>query len=212
MSIFVAAISGAQNTGKSTIVRTLIERYPDLFWTPERTYRDVVKEKGLVINQQGSFESQKLIMEFLTDQLFDVSKIKSKIVLLDRSILDCHVYSKFLFYNKKITLDEFKQLESMYNQVSYFLGDITTIFIRYNPSINVVEDKLRDTDVDYIKVIDYIFEEEFRKTQPLIQQEIDNFYSTVNSRIDVIVNIILRSKIRNFLGYEKARVFYKEEI
>jgi deoxyadenosine/deoxycytidine kinase len=210
MNNFVVAISGAQNTGKSTIVKTLIERYPDLFWTPERTYRDVVRERGLVINQQGSFESQKLIMEFLIDQLFDVSKVKSKIVLLDRSILDCHVYSKYLFYNKKITLDEFKQLESSYNQVSYYLADITNIFIRYNPNINLVEDKLRDTDIDYIKVIDYIFEEEFGKFQT--EQEIDNFYSTIESRIIVIVNVILYSKIRNLIGYENAKVFYNEEV
>lgn len=210
MSNFVVAISGAQNTGKSTIVKTLIERYPDIFWTPERTYRDIIKERGLVINQQGSFESQKLIMEFLIDQLFDVCKITSKIVLLDRSILDCHVYSKYLFYNKKITLDEFNQLDHLYKQVNYILWDITSIFIRFNPNIKVVDDKLRDTDLDYIKVIDYIFKEEYTKTQSEI--EIDNFYITIDDRINVIVNTILSPKIRLLLGAEKSKVFYKEEI
>ena len=184
---FIVSVSGAQNTGKSTIVKTLVETYPDIFWTPERTYRDMIKEKGLIINQQGSFESQKSIMEFLIDQLFDVRKVTNKIVILDRSILDCHIYSKFLFINKKITLEEFKQLDDLYKGTNWILGEITNIFVRYNPDIPIINDTLRDTDVNYIKIIDYMFEEEFEKIKCEI--EINHHYSK-SSRIKIIMNYL----------------------
>ena len=83
-------------------------------------------------------------------------------------------------------------IRDRYKGTNWILGEITNIFVRYNPNIPIVNDTLRDTDVNYIKVIDYMFEEEFSKTS--MQFNID-FYLTKEERIDWILKVVLKEQI-----------------
>ena len=62
------AVTGPQNTGKTTFVKDFLETFP-LYTTTDKTYRDTVKEKGLKINQETSEETQKHILDFLYKQI-----------------------------------------------------------------------------------------------------------------------------------------------
>lgn len=211
---FIVSISGAQNTGKSTIVKDLLVKYPDLFYVPKGSYRDVIKEKGLVINQEGSFESQLAIMDYLVNQLEEVQKIENKIVILDRSVLDCYVYSKYLFYNKKITLEQFLELENKYIfTCSSYLDQV--ILVSFNKNIDLVNDKLRDINLEYINIINYIFAEEAYNI-PMESHKESVFVEELgmldrNQRIRHIVENILRVPIQDIFG-EVSKIYLREEI
>ena len=116
----IISVSGPQNSGKSTLVADILKlSVSESIITPEITYRDIIRRKQLTINQRGSFESQKEIMDFMVEQLeeyYSEKKYNNKIIILDRSILDCFVYSKFLYYNKKMTSGEFQYFEDLYLQ------------------------------------------------------------------------------------------------
>ncbi len=62
------AVIGPQNTGKSTFVQDFLKEFSH-YKTTERTYRNVIEEKGLDVNQLSGLESQKEIREFIFEQM-----------------------------------------------------------------------------------------------------------------------------------------------
>ena len=54
------ATTGAQAVGKSTFVKDFLRNWPN-YTTPKKTYRDLVKKKGLKINKEGTKDSQMAI-------------------------------------------------------------------------------------------------------------------------------------------------------
>ncbi len=60
-------IIGTQCIGKSTLVEDMMLQWPQLS-KPEKTYRDLIKEKNLPINKDGTKESQGLIIDFLVEE------------------------------------------------------------------------------------------------------------------------------------------------
>ncbi len=60
-------VIGTQCVGKSTLIEDMMLQWPQLS-RPEKTYRDLIKEKNLPINKDGTKESQGLILDFLVEE------------------------------------------------------------------------------------------------------------------------------------------------
>ena len=58
------AISGTQNSGKSTLVRAFLQKWP-MFGTPVKTYRDVIEEHSLEHSSNTNEETQLLILDWM---------------------------------------------------------------------------------------------------------------------------------------------------
>ena len=145
------AVIGPQNTGKSTFVADFLKEF-STYATPTETYRDMVKRKGLAINQKTNEESQRLIRDFLAEQ---VAEDKTKDILFDRCVLDNYVYT-YAQYEKGL-IDEAFLRES--EKVMYKnLDDLDVlILIPTAVSVPLVNDTLRDTDTVFIDRINCIF-------------------------------------------------------
>ena len=87
-------IIGTQCVGKTTLIQDMKEKWPT-FTTPEKSYRDLVKEKNLPINKTGTKEGQEAILNCLVDQAME-NVGKSKIIY-DRTTVDNLVYSLWLY-------------------------------------------------------------------------------------------------------------------
>jgi GTPase SAR1 family protein len=87
------AIIGAQGTGKTTLVESFLKRNPK-YTRPEKTYRDLLKDKGITINEGGTQGSQKHILDALVDQA--IMNAENKYCIHDRCVLDNLVYSLYL--------------------------------------------------------------------------------------------------------------------
>lgn len=164
------AISGTACQGKSTLIRDMLTRWPMLS-TPEKTYRDIIKEKGLTINKFGTAECQEIILNALVDQAMESHGGKK--VVLDRCPLDNLVYSIWLnAKNPEAMPDEAvaKAIKIVRESVK-FLDAIFFIPLTSVHKVPLVEDTLRDADPEYIEEIDNIFKE-IIKTQ---QKGIDVF-------------------------------------
>lgn len=145
---------GTQNIGKSTYVRDFLKEWP-MYKTPEKTYRDIIKEKGLVINEEGNEESQRIILNTLVDQAIEYSKEDN--VILDRCVLDNLVYTAWLNLNDKVS-DEFLDETRLIVRETLKMYDIL-FFIpmsKFN-NVDMVEDGLRSVNVEYRTEVDTIF-------------------------------------------------------
>lgn len=148
------AFSGCQNTGKTTLINNFLEVWKG-YKKPEKSYRDVLVEKGLPHSSETTTETQMAVLNFMLDQL-QATSAGDKIVF-DRCPLDNLAYTLWAhmkgiegfdkpFVDKTILLTK----EAMRSLDIIFL-------LNRDESIAIVNDGVRDTDEVYIAEIDNIF-------------------------------------------------------
>lgn len=148
------AFSGTANTGKTTLIKNFLAVWSQ-FLSPEKTYRDVIKEKNLSHSSATTTETQWEILNFMIDQLQSYDK-KTKVVF-DRCPLDNLAYTMWA-YEKGIEGFDKEFVEKCITLTKESMRHIDIIFLlKYDESIKIVEDELRDTDIAHIKEVDNIF-------------------------------------------------------
>lgn len=148
------AFSGAQNTGKTTLLKNFQYVWTQ-YATPIKTYRDLIKEKNLSHSSQTTADTQWSILNFMVDQLQGYDK-KSK-VIFDRCPLDNLVYTLWA-HDKGIEGFDKKFVDKCIAITKESMRSLDIIFLlRYDKSIKIEDDGLRDTNVEYIQEIDNIF-------------------------------------------------------
>jgi len=96
-------IIGTQCIGKTTLVNDMLLQWPQLT-KPEKTYRDLIKDKKLPINKNGTKASQQEILNFLVDEA--MANYGKKKMVFDRTPIDNLVYSLWLFEKGLGDIDE----------------------------------------------------------------------------------------------------------
>lgn len=141
------AVIGPQNTGKSTF----IEHFPH-YSTPTETYRDVIKNNNLEINQKGSEVNQKMIRDFLYQQITTNEEMN---ILFDRCVIDNYVYSLALYEEGRVSIEFLNQTFNLALKHLEYLDGL--IFIPTAVSVKLVDDALRDTNTKYIDKVNRFF-------------------------------------------------------
>jgi nicotinamide riboside kinase len=148
------AFSGVQNSGKTTLVKNFLSVWNN-YSTPEKTYRDIIVEKNLDHSSKCTKDGQWEILNFMVDQL--QSYDKNDKVIFDRCPIDNLVYTLWA-HEKEIEGFDKEFVDKCINITKESMRHLDIIFLlRYDPTIAIVEDGLRDTDRGYIIEIDNIF-------------------------------------------------------
>lgn len=147
------AVVGAQNVGKTTFIKDFISQFPN-YTTPNVSYRDIVLQKGLKINQETSLESQAAIMEFIYNL---ISEDKQENVIFDRCLIDNYVYS-YCAYLKGNIESEFIEVskEKVFEHLKFLDG---IVFIPVSLNVDLQSDKFRDIDKNFIDQVNRTFVE-----------------------------------------------------
>ena len=148
------AFSGTGNSGKTTLVKNFLAVWPN-YKQPEKTYRDILKESGTKHSKNTTVETQWSILNFMVDQLQGTTS--SDNIVLDRCPLDNLVYTLWA-YEKKVEGFDDEFTTKCINIVKETMRSLDIIFLcRYDDSITIENDGVRETDVEYIKEIDNIY-------------------------------------------------------
>jgi predicted ATPase len=154
------ALSGAQNTGKSTLLNEFLKQWP-MYKPADNSYREIAKKNSKVkLNTEGSEESQIIIRDAQIDQAMNHSKDEN--VIFDRCVLDNLVYSLWLNAKGKVT-DLFIERQIPIIKEAFKFYDI----IFFIP-------KLKDYDIPIVPDKDGQ-----RCLDPIFQEEIDNIFKAV---------------------------------
>lgn len=150
------AFVGAPNVGKSTLIENFLKEWP-MYKKPAVTYRDLVKEKSLPVNKQGTKESQKAILNALVEEAQQAAATENEFIVFDRCVID----------NLAFTLWHYgKQTEGF---TSEFIIDSKTIaaialkhidvvfYVPLRKEIPIEQKELRETDETFREEIDNIF-------------------------------------------------------
>lgn len=150
------AISGSACQGKSTLIDDIIKKWP-MYKRSDESYRKVIKEENIPLNDQVTEDGQWRILNCLLDDIQKTSKDDH--ILFDRCPLDNLVYS--LWANSKNTdqiSDEF--IKKCIPLIQETMHSIDIIFFTPITKFSPIPKEARETrniEEEYIKEIDNIF-------------------------------------------------------
>ena len=150
-------IIGTQCVGKSTLIQDMKDKWP-MFSSPEKSYRDLIKEKNLPINKEGTKESQETILNFLVDE--SMENVGKKKVIYDRTPIDNLVYSLWLFDKGVSDVDEAfidKTVSLVRNSIKFYSIIFYIPFCAENDVLLTAKPN-RDVDPEYRSEIGHLFE------------------------------------------------------
>ena len=149
----IVSFTGAQSTGKTTLLNILKIKNKDINFIDEVTRR-INREYDLPINESGSTLTQLMIIADHVANIF--RKYDSDLVILDRCIIDGLVYSEWLYDNNNISISMIDLATEIYHSI-YKKYDI--IFYTDPKDVELVDDGERSIDKqfrdDIISSFDY---------------------------------------------------------
>ncbi len=149
----IVSFTGAQSTGKTTLLNILKNKNKDINFIDEVTRR-INREYNLPINEAGSSLTQLMIIADHVANIF--RKYDSDLVILDRCIIDGLVYSEWLYDNNNISISMIDLATEIYHSI-YKKYDI--IFYTDPKDVELVDDGERSIDKqfrdDIISSFDY---------------------------------------------------------
>jgi len=145
---------GTQNVGKTTFIKDFLKKWP-MYSTPNKSYRDALKDKNLSHSKSSNEETQTFILNFLVDQAIEYSKKDN--VILDRCVLDVLAYSTWLNLNGKVS-DNFLDQQRIIIREALKMYDVLFFFplTKFSP-IEIENDGFRETDPVFREEVDTIF-------------------------------------------------------
>jgi nicotinamide riboside kinase len=144
------AITGAQSTGKSTLIDSL-KQDPDVRSLFEFTVSPtrLVSENNN-INEDGDDVTQLRIAAYHINNFAQQNNI-----ILDRCALDGYVYTSYLFNHKKVSRETLEIAESIFMNLAWQYDAICYI----PPEIDIIEDGVRSTDRTFRDEIVELFDD-----------------------------------------------------
>lgn len=186
---FLVTVIGSQNTGKSTFIKDVVNKYLknpiyEPFYTPEMDYRKVIESKGLKINREGNYESQRAILDCLVDSTIEaIRNPYVKNVIFDRCPIDNIVYSMYLNDQDKIDNGKLSQMISEMKRFVRLYDTIIYIPLEKCNDIEVVDDKFRDTDLNYRLYVDKLFQKVISDLDEIDRDKIVEIWGSRNDRL-----------------------------
>lgn len=148
------AISGASNSGKTTLINSFLRRWP-MYGTPMKSYRDVLKEHNLEHSTKTNEETQLLILD-------SMMKVQEGFKSTDNIIFDRCTWDNLAYTLVANSYDQVSDevTAASISFVKESMKNIDIIFwLEYDPDIKVLDNGTRDTNTDYIKEVDGVFKQ-----------------------------------------------------
>tara|TARA_S200002703_G_scaffold90083_1_gene77713 strand:+ start:4900 stop:5457 length:558 start_codon:yes stop_codon:yes gene_type:complete len=171
----ITSFTGAQSTGKTTLLNILKEKNKDVKFIDEVTRR-IKREYNLPINENGGELTQFMIM---ADHIANIhKKYNSELVILDRCVVDGLVYTQWLYANRKVNSAMNDIAVDIYNSL-YDKYDV--IFYTDPADVELVDDGERSADKSFRNDIINSFEHRIKELNNVVILR-----GTVEERLDTV--------------------------
>lgn len=173
------SFTGAQSTGKTTLLNKCKEVYKDYKFVDEVT-RYVRRTYDVKINEIGGTETQLYI---LAEHIKNHLKPEENLIL-DRCILDGYVYTKYQVIQGKVSHSVLEAFNGVYNVL---MDKLDYIFYTDPADVKLVDDGERSVDYKFREDIIEMFEDLITyKMAPKNKEKIVRLKGTVEKRMQTI--------------------------
>jgi nicotinamide riboside kinase len=159
----IFSFSGAQSTGKSTLLDLIEKQFGDrLIYFPEITRQ--LRSKGFTINEDGDDKTQRAIINQHEDNM-DVANVITagtnyltpKSVVMDRCIWDGVIYTNWLYHEDEEKVSK-ETLDYAYETFDLLIGGYDCIFYTDPTDVKLVDDGERSSSKTFRDQIIEMFE------------------------------------------------------
>ena len=149
----IISFTGAQSTGKTTLLNNIRSLNPFYIEYVAEVTRRIKREFNLPINESGGDLTQTMIM---SDHIANVyQKYNCDNVILDRCALDGIVYTQWLYNKGKVSKEVLQWAKKIYNTL---IGEYDVIFVTNPADVPLVNDGERSVDNKFREEIIDIFD------------------------------------------------------
>ena len=139
----IVSFTGAQSTGKTTLLNHLVDKNPYVTFVEEVTRR-VKRLYDVPINEDGGDVTQFMIMADHLQNLF--SKDKEDVTVFDRCAVDGVVYTRWLQLQGMVSDDVYRACCKVYDIV---IDQYDVIFYTDPTDVELIDDGERSIDVGF---------------------------------------------------------------
>lgn len=145
------SFSGAQSTGKSTLLNILKDNNPDIFIVDEVT-RKIKRKFNMPINEDGGDLTQYMIMNDHIENVY--RKTYAEHTILDRCAVDGIVYTDWLARQGKVSKTIYDAALKVY---SHLVHTYDVVFYTNPSDVPLIDDGERSADINFRNDIIEIF-------------------------------------------------------
>jgi nicotinamide riboside kinase len=180
----IISFTGAQSTGKTTLLN-LIKDYNPYLESIDEVTRRIKREYNLPINEDGGDITQTMIM---SDHIANIYKKYDNDVVLDRCALDGVVYTQWLHNKGKVSKEVLLWAKKIYNTL---IDKYDVIFITSPNDVPLVDDGERSIDKDFRDEIIDIFNM-YIDDMKIYSREVNLFVveGSIEERMKYIKNVL----------------------
>ena len=185
----IVSFTGAQSTGKTTLLNKIMDQNPYIDYIDEVTRR-IKRDYDLPINEEGGDITQSMIM---SDHIANVYRKVKGDVLLDRCAMDGVVYTHWLYNKGKVSKEVLDWSRKIYTQL---VERYDVIFYTSPDDVPLVDDGERSINVDFRKEILDLFDDYIYGL--VLEGRADNIYTvrgTVEERLRYIKKVLDKKEI-----------------
>jgi len=180
----IISFTGAQSTGKTTLLNSIKDLNPYLDSIDEVTRR-IKREYNLPINEDGGDITQTMIM---SDHIANIFRKYDSDVIFDRCALDGVVYTQWLYNKGKVSKEVLQWAKKIYNTL---IDKYDAIFVTSHEDVPLVDDGERSVDIDFRDEIIDIFNM-YIDDMKIYSREVNLFVveGSVEDRMKYIKNVL----------------------
>lgn len=173
----IISFTGAQSTGKSTLLNRCMEEFGDKFeYFPEIT-RSIRNKFGVSINESGTDITQLLIISGHIENMIK-GMSSEKHCIFDRCVLDGYVYTEWLANNGAVSSGVFESMGEVFDE---YINNIDVIFYTDPKDVELIDDGERSSDIKFRNDIIKLFELYTRYRKQVVKLS-----GTVEQRMETI--------------------------
>lgn len=179
----IISFTGAQSTGKTTLLNACKELYSDRYDFVDEVTRLVKREYNVPINESGTDLTQLLIINQHLQNTFKKYDEGKKGVIFDRCIVDGLVYTTYLTLEKQVSLWVGQYAREMFNVL---LPRIDKIFYTWPDDVKLTDDGERSIDNEFREKIILIYNTLFESYKDELKDKVIVLKGTVEERMESI--------------------------
>lgn len=179
----IIGFTGAQSTGKTTLLNACKEIYKDEFAFIDEVTRAVQREYNVSINEDGTDITQLLIINRHIENMMKTHDTSKRGLMLDRCIVDGLVYTGYLALEGKVSK---WVLNYAKNVLNILVPRMHKIFYTDPVDVKLIDDGVRSVDLDFREKIIHIFDIVFELYDEQLMNKVVRLKGTVEERLEQI--------------------------
>lgn len=188
----VISISGVQCTGKTTLVKALMEKEyfkgnTILTCSPSKNGF----ENGIRLNKESSLMDQLWIATTYVKNFIEAINFGTRHLISDRCLLDVLCYTDYHYYKSEgIEMNKWSELRDTITQLLFHVENLYDYHLVLKPEFDLIDNGVRSIDKIYQKEINDLFTANVNMLMDFVPEKLITLTGSVEDRVNCVLSLV----------------------